>query len=259
MTAHISVEHITQVFTGRQAPLTVLDDVSLSLAAGEFVVLLGPSGCGKSTILNMIAGFTPVRQGRILCAGRPVRGPHPSRGMVFQQPNLFPWLSVLANVTFGARMAGRKKAAADADANAWLQRVGLAGFEQHAPWQLSGGMKQRVALARAWLPDPDILLMDEPFGALDAQTRMMMQELLRAAWKQTGTTILFVTHDVEEALFLADRILVMSARPGKIVEEVRVPFGPQRDIETLAQAPGYSDIKQQVLHRVRTEARRHML
>ncbi|WP_413733111.1 ABC transporter ATP-binding protein [Sodalis sp. RH20] len=259
MTAHIAVEHITQVFTGRQAPLTVLDDVSLSLAAGEFVVLLGPSGCGKSTILNMIAGFTPVRQGRILCAGRPVRGPHPSRGMVFQQPNLFPWLSVLANVTFGARMAGRKKAAADADANAWLQRVGLAGFEQHAPWQLSGGMKQRVALARAWLPDPDILLMDEPFGALDAQTRMMMQELLRAAWKQTGTTILFVTHDVEEALFLADRILVMSARPGKIVEEVRVPFGPQRDIETLAQAPGYSDIKQQVLHRVRTEARRHML
>ncbi|WP_413728655.1 ABC transporter ATP-binding protein [Sodalis sp. RH19] len=259
MTAHIAVEHITQVFTGRQAPLTVLDDVSLSLAAGEFVVLLGPSGCGKSTILNMIAGFTPVRQGRILCAGRPVRGPHPSRGMVFQQPNLFPWLSVLANVTFGARMAGRKKAAADADANAWLQRVGLAGFEQHAPWQLSGGMKQRVALARAWLPDPDILLMDEPFGALDAQTRMMMQELLRAAWKQTGTTILFVTHDVEEALFLADRILVMSARPGKIVEEVRVPFGPERDIETLAQAPGYSDIKQQVLHRVRTEARRHML
>ncbi|WP_410015697.1 ABC transporter ATP-binding protein [Sodalis sp. C49] len=259
MTAHIAVEHITQVFTGRQAPLTVLDDVSLSLAAGEFVVLLGPSGCGKSTILNMIAGFTPVRQGRILCAGRPVKGPHPSRGMVFQQPNLFPWLSVLANVTFGARMAGRKKAAADADANAWLQRVGLAGFEQHAPWQLSGGMKQRVALARAWLPDPEILLMDEPFGALDAQTRMMMQELLRAAWKQTGTTILFVTHDVEEALFLADRILVMSARPGKIVEEVRVPFGPQRDIETLAQAPGYSDIKQRVLHRVRTEARRHML
>nr|WP_246235851.1 ABC transporter ATP-binding protein [Acerihabitans arboris] len=259
MTPHIDVEHITLAFAGKHASLTVLDDVSLTLAKGEFVVLLGPSGCGKSTILNLIAGFTPVRQGRILCAGRPVKAPHPSRGMVFQQPNLFPWLSVLDNVTFGARMAGRKKAAADADANAWLDRVGLNGFGQHAPWQLSGGMKQRVALARAWLPDPEVLLMDEPFGALDAQTRMMMQELLRDAWRQTGTTILFVTHDVEEALFLADRILVMSARPGNIVEEVVLPFGRDRDIETLAQAPGYSHIKQQVLHRVRAEARRHML
>ncbi|HEY0208233.1 MAG TPA: ABC transporter ATP-binding protein [Acerihabitans sp.] len=258
MTAHIDVDHITLSFAGKQGVLTVLEDVSLTLAKGEFVVLLGPSGCGKSTILNLIAGFIPVRQGRVLCAGRPVKGPHPSRGMVFQQPNLFPWLSVLDNVTFGARMAGRKKAAANGDANAWLNRVGLAGFERHATWQLSGGMKQRVALARAWLPDPEVLLMDEPFGALDAQTRMMMQELLREAWKQTGTTILFVTHDVEEALFLADRILVMSARPGKIAEEVALPFGPDRDIETLAQSPGYSDIKQQVLHRVRTEARRSM-
>ncbi len=259
MTQHITLEHVTLTFSGQPQALRVLDDVSLALDQGEFVVLLGPSGCGKSTILNLIAGFTLAQQGRILCAGRPVRGPHPSRGMVFQQPNLFPWLSVLDNISFGPRMAGLKKAEANAQAGDWLTRVGLDGFGQHAPWQLSGGMKQRVALARAWLPDPEVLLMDEPFGALDAQTRMMMQELLRDAWRQTGTTILFVTHDVEEALFLADRILVMSARPGKIVDEVILPFGRDRNIETLAQAPGYTVIKQQILHLVRVEARRHML
>ena len=140
----------------------------------------------------------------------------------------------------------------------WLARVGLKGFEHHAPWQLSGGMKQRVALARAWLPGPDVLLLDEPFGALDAQTRLMMQELLREAWLETGTTLLFVTHDVEEALFLADRILIMSARPGKIVEEIVLPFGRDRDIENLAGHPQYGEIKQHVLHRVRLEAKRHL-
>lgn len=259
MTRYIDVEHVTLQFTEKQRQSMVLDDVSLSLQQGEFVVLLGPSGCGKSTILNMIAGFVRPQQGRILCDGHSFSGPHPSRGMIFQQPNLFPWLSVLDNVTFGLRMQGQSKADADSRAFTWLKRVGLEGFEDHAPWQLSGGMKQRVAMARAWLPDPAVLLMDEPFGALDAQTRMMMQELLRAAWRQTGTTILFVTHDVEEALFLADRILIMSARPGKIVDEVKPPFGLERGIETLAQAPGYSEIKQQVLHRVRTEARRQQL
>lgn len=166
-------------------------------------------------------------------------------------------LTVRDNVSFGPRMQGATQEDILPETQAFLKLVGLQGFEDHYPWQLSGGMKQRVAMARAWLPNPDVLLMDEPFGALDAQTRLMMQELLLSAWQQTGTTILFVTHDVEEALFLADRILIMSAHPGCIVDEIRLPFGRQRDIETLAHAEGYSEIKQRVLHRVRSEARRH--
>ena len=219
----ITLENVSLSFAARPQPFTVLEDISLSLNKGEFVVLLGPSGCGKSTILNLVAGFTQPDRGRVAAGGKPVRAPGPDRGMIFQQPNLFPWLSVLDNVTFGPRLGKYRKQEVNARALDWLGRVGLKGFEHHAPWQLSGGMKQRVALARAWLPGPEVLLLDEPFGALDAQTRLMMQELLREAWLSTGTTLLFVTHDVEEALFLADRILIMSAKPGKIVEEISCP------------------------------------
>ncbi|MBJ7220302.1 MULTISPECIES: ABC transporter ATP-binding protein [unclassified Brenneria] len=256
--AHIAVDRVSLTFPSRSERLTVLDDVSLQVNRGEFVVLLGPSGCGKSTILNLIAGFENPSRGQVLCAGQPVSGPGPSRGMVFQQANLFPWLTVLDNVTFGPRMQGADKKQVQREAADYLALVGLEGFHQHYPWQLSGGMKQRVALARAWLPQPEVLLMDEPFGALDAQTRLMMQELLLSAWQKTGTTLLFVTHDVEEALFLADRVLVMSARPGRIAEEIRLPFGRERNIETLAQHPEYAELKRHVLHRVREEARRHI-
>ncbi|MCU5772511.1 ABC transporter ATP-binding protein [Erwiniaceae bacterium BAC15a-03b] len=259
MDAHISLDNVSLRYAARPQPLTVLDDISLQIEKGEFVVLLGPSGCGKSTILNLVAGFNTPQSGTVSCAGRPVQKPGPDRGMIFQQPNLFPWLSVLENVTFGPRLQKHHKAQINAEAQGWLQRVGLAGFEHHAPWQLSGGMKQRVALARAWLPGPEVLLLDEPFGALDAQTRMMMQELLRQAWLATQTTLLFVTHDVEEALFLADRIVIMSARPGKIVDEIVLPFGRERDIETLAEQEQYREIKHHVLHRVRQEARRHLI
>jgi len=155
-------------------------------------------------------------------------------------------------------MQGANKVQLQREAENYLALVGLEGFQQHYPWQLSGGMKQRVALARAWLPNPEVLLMDEPFGALDAQTRLMMQELLLSAWQKTGTTLLFVTHDVDEALFLADRVLVMSARPGRIAEAIPLPFGRERDIETLAQHPDYAALKQRILHRVREEARRHL-
>jgi len=254
----IQLENVSLAFAAKPQPFQVLEGINLALDKGEFVVLLGPSGCGKSTILNLVAGFTKPDSGRVLATGKTVQQPGPARGMIFQQPNLFPWLSVLDNVTFGPRLGRYQKEEVNARAMDWLNRVGLKGFEHHAPWQLSGGMKQRVALARAWLPGPEVLLLDEPFGALDAQTRLMMQELLREAWLATGTTLLFVTHDVEEALFLADRILVMSAKPGKIVEEIALPFGRERDIESLAEHPRYGEIKQHVLHRVRQEAKRHL-
>ena len=228
----ITLENVSLSFAARPQPFTVLEDISLSLNKGEFVVLLGPSGCGKSTILNLVAGFTQPDRGRVAAGGKPVRAPGPDRGMIFQQPNLFPWLSVLENVTFGPRLGKYRKQETNARALDWL--------------------------GRAWLPGPEVLLLDEPFGALDAQTRLMMQELLREAWLSTGTTLLFVTHDVEEALFLADRILIMSAKPGKIVEEIVLPFGRERDIETLAEHPRYSEIKHHVLHRVRQEAKRHL-
>lgn len=258
MTNPIALENVSLTFAATPQPLNVLEDVSLTLTKGEFVVLLGPSGCGKSTILNLVAGFTRPDSGQVLAGGERVQRPGPSRGMIFQQPTLFPWLSVLDNVTFGPRLGRHHKHEVNAQAMDWLARVGLKGFENHAPWQLSGGMKQRVALARAWLPGPEVLLLDEPFGALDAQTRLMMQELLYTAWLETNTTLLFVTHDVDEALFLADRILIMSARPGKIVEEIILPFGRERDIETFAEHPQYGEIKHHVLHRVRQEAKRHL-
>lgn len=235
-----------------------LQDVSLSLSAGEFVCLLGPSGCGKSTILNLVAGFDQPTSGRVLVDGEPVGGPTPERGMVFQQPTLFPWLSVMDNITFGPRMTGEPASDYLPRAHEFLRRVGLQGFAQHLPWQLSGGMRQRVALARAWMPNPGILLMDEPFGALDAQTRLLMQELLVSIWASSRTTILFVTHDVDEALFLADRVLVMSARPGRIVENLVVPSARPRDIEALAGDARMADMRRHVLHCVRDEVRKAM-
>lgn len=254
----IEIKQVNLTFSTKKTQQQVLDDISLTVDHGEFVVLLGPSGCGKSTILNLIAGFEKPNSGNIQCQNAPILAPGPDRGMVFQQDNLYPWLTVSDNVSFGLRLQGIKQETIQLETQKFLKLVGLQEFGDHYPWQLSGGMKQRAAMARAWLPNPDVLLMDEPFGALDAQTRIMMQELLLSAWQQTKTTILFVTHDVEEALFLADRILIMSAHPGRIVEEISLPFGRPRDIETLALTEGYSEIKQRVLHRVRTEARRHL-
>jgi len=255
----VRLEGINKSFgSGKQSATVVLDDISLQLEQGELVCLLGPSGCGKSTILNLIAGFEHADSGTVLLDGKPVNKPGPERGVVFQQPTLFPWLSVLDNVTFGPRMAGVKASRYLPEAERYLKLVGLQDFQRHMPWQLSGGMRQRVALARAWLPNPEILLMDEPFGALDAQTRLMMQELLTNVWQTTGTTILFITHDVDEALLLADRVLVMSARPGRIRAEFSIPFPRSRDIEALVADSGYGVLKQKILHIVREEARKSM-
>jgi NitT/TauT family transport system ATP-binding protein len=252
--ARISLQGVSKRFagpSGQGAGQLVLDQVSLSLAAGEFVCLLGPSGCGKSTVLNLLSGFERADQGRVQLDGRPITGPGAERGMVFQQPTLFPWLSVADNVAFGPRMAGWPRDRTEAETRRLLAQVGLADFGAHFPWQLSGGMRQRAALAQAWILQPEILLMDEPFGALDAQTRLAMQELLTRIWQQERTTVLFVTHDVDEALFLADRVLIMSTRPGRIEEDLAVPFERPRTFEDLVAEPDYGRLKRRILKALR--------
>ncbi len=228
-----------------------LDDISFSIAEGEFVCLLGPSGCGKSTVLNLVAGFEKPSSGRLLLDAKPVERPGPDRGVVFQQPLLFPWLTILDNIAFGPRMNGTAAADARAMVQQYLELVGLAGFGGHFPYELSGGMQQRVALARAWVSSPQMLLMDEPFGALDAQTRLQMQEFLLKVWEERRTTVLFVTHDIDEALFLADRVIVMSARPGRLKEDLRVGFQRPRDYDSIIFDPDYVRLKQHVLHAIR--------
>ena len=205
--------------TGKE-PLSVLHDMSFSIGTGEFVVILGPSGCGKSTILNILAGFERQSSGEVTVLGRPVGGPSPEYGMVFQEDSLFPWLTVKDNILFGPHCRGENPLP---DVSACLELVNLPGIEKFMPHQLSGGMKQRIALARLLINHPRLLLMDEPFGALDAQTREDMQELVVSVQMKYGPTVVFVTHDVDEAVFLADRILVLSTRPAMLSEVIPVP------------------------------------
>ena len=216
----ITLENVSLSFAVKPQPFTVLEDISLSLNKGEFVVLLGPSGCGKSTILNLVAGFTQPDRGRVAAGGKPVRAPGPDRGMIFQQPNLFPWLSVLENVTFGPRLGKYRKQETNARALDWLGRVGLKGFEHHAPWQLSGGMKQRVALARAWLPGPEVLLLDEPTSALDVSVQAEILNLLAELQREAKLTYLMVTHDLGVIAHLCQKVAVMQY--GKILETLTV-------------------------------------
>jgi NitT/TauT family transport system ATP-binding protein len=208
--------------TGRE--VVALDSVSLSVENREFLALLGPSGCGKSTLLYMIGGFLPTVTGSILIDGKPVAGPGPDRGVVFQHFALFPWKTVKANVLYGLERMQLARAERESRAQAFIDMVGLTGFEDSYPSQLSGGMKQRAAIARTLAFDPEILLMDEPFGALDAQTRSLMQAELLNIWRRTPKTVIFVTHDVQEAVFLADRVAVMSARPGRIKALIDTKF-----------------------------------
>jgi NitT/TauT family transport system ATP-binding protein len=217
---------------GTQA-FDAVQDVSLSIAPGEFVCVLGPSGCGKSTLLGALAGHWTPSRGSIHVDGAPVAGPHPDRGLVFQQHTLFPWKKVLDNVAFGLKMQGVGRRERRERARDLLGLVGLAGFEDRYPIQLSGGMQQRVEIARVLINHPRVMLMDEPFGALDAQTRLKMQELLLDVWARVNTTIIFITHDIDEALFLADRILVMSPRPGRIIDEIRLDFARPRHPDVM--------------------------
>jgi len=199
-----------------------VEETSLDIAAGEFVCILGPSGCGKSSLMNCIAGFVKPSHGKVTIDNEPVVKPGPECGMVFQQPSLFPWKTVKDNVAFGPLMSGEGKSSADSTARTLLSMVGLSAYEKRYPATLSGGMKQRVGIARALANYPSVLLMDEPFGALDAQTRSIMQANLLKIWKQFKTTVVFVTHDIDEAIFLADRVLVMSASPGRIIADIKI-------------------------------------
>ncbi len=216
------VNHLYRPPRGRE--VLALDQVSLEVANREFVALLGPSGCGKSTLLYLIGGFLPVETGSILVDGKPVAGPGPDRGIVFQHFALFPWKTVRGNILYGLERQGMAKDEREKRAMDFIELVGLHGFEDSYPSQLSGGMKQRTAIARTLAFDPKILLMDEPFGALDAQTRGLMQIELLRIWQRTPKTVIFVTHDVQEAVYLADRVAVMSARPGRIKTIVDTKF-----------------------------------
>ncbi|MDR2668443.1 MAG: ABC transporter ATP-binding protein [Desulfovibrio sp.] len=226
-------------------------DFSLDIEQGSFVCLLGPSGCGKSTILNLAAGFERPTRGSVSVGGRSVAGPGPDRGVVFQDANLLPWRNVLENITLGPELAGRPREETLAAARRFIKLTGLEGFERHAPYELSGGMRQRAALARAWITEPPILLMDEPFGALDAQTRLSMQELLMFIRQVTGATVLFVTHDVDEALFLADEIVIMTPRPGSIRQKIVLPFPRPRAYEQLILNPAFTELKHDILYAIR--------
>ncbi len=246
----LSIHQTTRRFPRRGQPgsIEALGPVSFAVADGEFVAIVGPSGCGKSTLLRLIAGLDQPSEGRIDMNGRTVDGPAPACGMVFQQFALFPWLSVRRNIGFALKAGAEREATVDR----LLDAVGLAGFADQFPAHLSGGMQQRAALARALAPGPDLLLLDEPFGALDQQTRGLMQEMLETLWRTERRTMLLVTHDIDEALYLADRVLVMSARPGVILSEVAVPFRRPRDPGQRTEA-AHSELKARISALLRNE------
>ena len=224
--AQIVIDRVNHIYRPpRGRAVLALSDVSLEVRPREFLALLGPSGCGKSTLLYLVGGFLPIETGRIMVEGKPVSAPGPDRGIVFQHFALFPWKTVRGNVLYGLERQGMPRAEREKRAQSFIDLVGLSGFEDSYPSHLSGGMKQRAAIARTLAIDPSILLMDEPFGALDAQTRALMQTELLNIWKRSPKTVIFVTHDVQEAVYLADRIAVMSARPGRIKAIVDNKFG----------------------------------
>jgi ABC-type nitrate/sulfonate/bicarbonate transport system ATPase subunit len=253
--SRLAIEGVSRMFPGvrRGAPTRALEPTTLDVADNDFVTILGPSGCGKSTLLRLIAGLDQPTTGRIMLDGKAVSAPGADRGMVFQSYTLFPWLTVADNIAFGLREKGVARETREKVVRDWLGRIGLAGFEHHYPKQLSGGMQQRTAIARALANDPAILLLDEPFGALDNQTRALMQELLLGIWERERKTVLFVTHDIEEAIFLASRILVMTARPGRIKADIAVELPHPRHY-TIKTSPEFSALKARLTEEIRAEA-----
>jgi NitT/TauT family transport system ATP-binding protein len=252
---HVLIDDVSIVFGRGKGAHVAVAHCTLDVKPGEFVCLLGPSGCGKSTLLNAVAGYVRPTWGGLTVDGDPIERPGPDRGMVFQQYSLFPWKTIEENVAFGPRCRGASAGAAESTANTFLEMVGLSGFAKRYPAELSGGMKQRVGIARALANYPRVLLMDEPFGALDAQTRIMMQENLLRIWDEFANTVIFVTHDVDEAVFLADRVVIMSASPGRIIADIPVTLDRPRHTG-LATDPEFIDIKRRCLEMIREETLR---
>ncbi|TWH45976.1 ABC transporter ATP-binding protein [Sporomusa sp. KB1] len=249
----VIIDGVSKIFTGKERQVIALAEASFTVKPSEFVTILGPSGCGKSTILKIVAGLEEPTSGRVLLDGREITGPGSDRGMVFQTYTLFPWLTVRENIEFGLDVAGKSRPERIEVSDHYIEKIGLRGFETFFPRDLSGGMKQRVAIARALANDPEVLLMDEPFGALDAQTRTVMQELLLSVWDESHKTILFVTHDVDEAVFLGDTIYVMTARPGRIKAKINVELPNERTFD-LKLTDDFIRIKKEVMGLIREEA-----
>ena len=255
MTAALIIDRVSRTFPARKghAPTRALEPIDLAIGNNDFVTILGPSGCGKSTLLRIVAGLDRPSSGRVLLDGREVTGPAADRGMVFQSYTLFPWLTVRDNIAFGLRERGVPETERGKIADRFIEQVGLVGFGGHWPKQLSGGMQQRTAIARALANDPKILLLDEPFGALDNQTRVLMQEMLLGIWERDQKTVLFVTHDIEEAIFLGSRVLVMSARPGRIKADIKIELPHPRSYK-IKTSSEFVRLKERLVEEIRAEA-----
>jgi NitT/TauT family transport system ATP-binding protein len=252
-TGHIEVRDLNISFKARKETVQAVKSVSLNVQPGEFVSLIGPSGCGKSTLMNAVAGFTRANSGVLTLDGKRIEGPGSDRGVVFQQYSLFPWMTVRKNVEFGLKMKNVSPAQRETQARTLLGLAGLLAFENHYPSQLSGGMKQRVGIVRALATSPQVLLMDEPFGALDSQTRSVMQEILTNMWQRLRLSVLFITHDIEEAIFLSDRIYVMTARPGRIKAEIKVPL-PRPRTPDMMDTPDFVALIRSIKKLIREES-----
>lgn len=254
MGAKLQLRDISMIFRSRQGKEVIaVDNLSLEVEDRQFISIVGPSGCGKSTLLRVVAGLIQPDAGNVLLDGQPISGPGADRGMVFQSYTLFHWLTVHGNVEFGLRLKGVSANERGKIAREYLEMVGLQGFERHYPKELSGGMMQRVAIARALANQPEVLLMDEPFGALDAQTRLLMQEMLVNIWQQTPKTILFVTHDIDEALFMADQVYIMTARPGRIKQTLTVELPRPRTVDIFTSRE-FIEQKRAVLDSIKQES-----
>ncbi|HWO43681.1 MAG TPA: ABC transporter ATP-binding protein [Candidatus Eisenbacteria bacterium] len=257
--AILEIERLSKAYRQLGGEVTLaIEEISCRVEPGEFVSFVGPSGCGKTTLLMSIAGLLPPTSGRITVKGEEVNGPPSNLVLVFQEFNksLFAWRSVLGNVLFGLEAKGDRTRSAKAKARSLLDLVGLSGFENHYPWELSGGMQQRVAIARALAYEPELLLMDEPFGSLDALTRLELEDTLLTLWQELGTTILFITHDIEEAIYLSDRIWVLSRRPSRIIEEMSIDFPRPRNQLTTRGEARFMELRNRIYQRIRAETTR---